>query len=65
MDSLFVPYSLINIDNSFFESGDIDDVLLFDRHRILEFVKHTEFYNELKSKKIIEKCLNTRVNFIN
>ncbi len=55
--ALFVPYSLSNI-NSFFQSDDIiKDRIIFDRKRILEFLPDINFFNDLQSKDIINKCI--------
>jgi hypothetical protein len=56
--SLFIPYSLINYDNStFFEHHEFgESILLFERKRILSLIKNDSIYNTLKSKELVEKC---------
>jgi hypothetical protein len=55
--ALFVPYSLSNND-SFSQSDDIiQDRIIFDRKRILEFLPDINFFNDLQSKNIINKCI--------
>ncbi len=57
--TLFIPYSLSNSSNTFYQSDEINDgTLIFDRKRILDNIDNTDFLEWLNSKKIIEKCIN-------
>jgi hypothetical protein len=57
--TLFIPYSLINVrDKKFYHSDYIeDDFLIFERKRILEFY-NDEAFNTSESIKIVEQCIN-------
>ena len=57
--TLFIPYSLINPKNGYFYHSDYieEDCLLFERLRILYLTKDTDIFNQLQSKKIVEKCI--------
>ncbi|MCP4763180.1 MAG: hypothetical protein GY870_15510 [archaeon] len=55
--SLFIPYALSKVSYTFYQTNKINQTLLFDRKRILDNIKDTEFLNELKAKIIVEKCI--------
>lgn len=56
--SMFIPYSLTSSSNNgFFESYNLNNRLVFERKRILENIKDLAFFNNLKSKEIVEKCV--------
>lgn len=57
--SLFIPYSLINYNNSnFFEHHEFGvPILLFERKRILSLIGDENVLSFLSSKELIEKCL--------
>jgi len=58
--SLFIPYSLINYNNSaFFEHHEFgESILLFERKRILSLIDNENIYNNLNSKELVEKCIS-------
>lgn len=58
--SLFIPYSLINYNNSeFFEHHEFGEpILLFERKRILSLISDEGILNTLSSKELIEKCIS-------
>jgi hypothetical protein len=60
LHSLFIPYSLINYNNStFYEHHEFGDpILLFERKRILSLIEDEGIINNLKSKELIERCIN-------
>jgi hypothetical protein len=60
--SIFIPYDLNTSTNSFFQTGDICKVLVFDRRRILEYIKDSSVFNKLTSSKIVEQCINYRLD---
>jgi len=57
--SLFIPYSLINYNNStFFEHHEFGEpILLFERKRILSLIKDENIYNRLNSNELIDRCI--------
>lgn len=57
--SLFIPYSLINYNNStFFEHHEFGEpILLFERKRILSLINDENIINSLSSKDLVEKCI--------
>lgn len=57
--SLFIPYSLINYNNSnFFEHHEFGEpILLFERKRILSLINDGNVINTLLSKDLIEQCV--------
>ncbi len=57
--SIFLPYSLINYNNStFYEHHEFGEpILLFERKRILSLLEECSFYNQLESKNLVEKCI--------
>ena len=57
--SLFIPYSLINYnDSNFYEHHEFgESVLLFERKRILTLIANCDFYNTLNTSELIEKCI--------
>jgi hypothetical protein len=57
--ALFVPYSLINFqDSDFYQADELGtDTLLFERKRILNFIDDTTFFNSLLSKKLVDNCI--------
>jgi hypothetical protein len=58
--SLFIPYSLINYNNStFYEHHEFgESILLFERKRILSLIKDDNILNDFNSKILIDKCIN-------
>jgi len=57
--TLFIPYSLINYnDSNFYEHHEFgESVLLFERKRILALIANCDFYNTLNTSELIEKCV--------
>jgi hypothetical protein len=57
--AFFIPYSLINYqDSDFYESDELTvDTLLFERKRILNFLIDEDIFDGFNCKKIIEKCM--------
>jgi hypothetical protein len=60
LHSLFIPYSLINYNNStFYEHHEFgESILLFERKRILSLIEDEDILNEFNSKALIDKCIN-------
>ncbi len=58
--SLFIPYSLINYNKStFFEHHEFgENILIFERKRILSLIKNENIYNTLRSAEFIERCID-------
>lgn len=56
--AMFIPYALINYqDSDFHQADEITDTLLFERKRILNYVTDTTFFNALNSKVLVDKCI--------
>lgn len=55
--SMFIPYALGKNSSEFYQSDEIDNKLLFERKRILDYIKETEFFYELDSNQLIEYCI--------
>jgi hypothetical protein len=64
--SLFIPYSLINYnDSAFFEHHEFgESILLFERKRILSLIDSKNIYNTLNSKELVEKCIAFEENIV-
>ncbi|MDR1897316.1 MAG: hypothetical protein LBR10_11060 [Prevotellaceae bacterium] len=64
--SLFIPYSLINYNDSvFFEHHEFGEpVLLFERKRILSLIEDKNIYDTLNTKELIEKCVTFEENIV-
>ena len=58
--AMFIPYALIRDSSSFYQSDEVD-CLLFERLRILENIKDTNFFNSLETKKIVNECIKHSV----
>ncbi|MCF6224196.1 MAG: hypothetical protein L3J34_10765 [Flavobacteriaceae bacterium] len=56
--SMFIPYGLTSNDNEgFLESDKLTNRLVFERKRIIENIQNLDFFNSLKSKEIVERCI--------
>ncbi len=57
--SLFIPYSLINYNNStFYEHHEFGEpILLFERKRILSLIKDENIFNTLNTVEFINRCI--------
>lgn len=57
--TLFIPSSLININEQKFYNSDYieNDYLIFERKRIVSLLRDNNVINSLSSKELIEKCL--------
>jgi hypothetical protein len=66
MHSLFIPYSLINYNDSmFFEHHEFGEpTLLFERKRILSLINNVNIYSTLNSKELIEKCIGFKEDIV-
>ncbi|AWL79418.1 hypothetical protein [Capnocytophaga canimorsus] len=64
--SLFIPYSLINYNKSnFYEHHEFgESILLFERKRILSLVSNIDIFNSLKSKNLVEYCINYQESIV-
>ena len=54
---MFIPYALARDSNSFFQSDELDNRLLFERKRILDNITDTTFFDNLDSKQLIDCCI--------
>lgn len=57
--TIFIPYSLINYNNSMFYEHHMfsSDLLIFERKRIISLIDDENIFNQLNSKFLVEKCL--------
>lgn len=56
--TMFVPYSLVSYNKStFFRNDEIDNRLIFERKRILNYIFNTDFFENLESNLLVEKCI--------
>jgi hypothetical protein len=64
--SLFIPYSLINYnDSNFYEHHEFGEpVLLFERKRILSLIFDDSVYNSLNTKELVEKCISFKESIV-
>jgi hypothetical protein len=58
--SIFIPYSLINYQNStFYEHHEFGEAtLIFERQRILSLIKNDDIFNKFNSKALVEKSIS-------
>lgn len=63
--TLFIPSSLINIDEQKFYHSDYieNDYLIFERKRMVSLLKDNDVLNKLDSNRLIEKCLEDRSEY--
>ena len=66
LHAFFIPYSLINYQNSdFYQADEISiPTLLFERKRILNYITDTSFFGELSSKQLVDKCIEYEEDII-
>ncbi|MCF6268081.1 MAG: hypothetical protein L3J41_00020 [Melioribacteraceae bacterium] len=63
--TLFIPYALSNKDGRFYQSKDIaTPTLVFERIRIMQYVKAIDFNTDFQSKQIIEKCIDYQEDIV-
>lgn len=66
IQSLFIPYSLIDYNQSrFYSSDEIEEgCLVFERKRLIEYFDAEDEFNNLDSKQIIQKCLLVKEDIV-
>lgn len=58
LHTMFLPFSLVDHGKKiFFRNDELSDKLVFDRFRILNYITETVFFNDLKSKILVDKCI--------
>jgi len=64
--ALFIPYSLINYSvNKFYQSDEVENNrMVFERKRLIEYFKEEDVFNNLDSKKLIEKCIDYQEDIV-
>lgn len=62
--ALFIPYSLSNPDNSFYQDDEIRDKLIFCRKRIIEHSGDAVFFEELNSFAAVNKCIELEEDIV-
>ena len=62
--AMFVPVAL-NRTTTFYQSDEVvNGTLLFERSRILEFIGDAGFFDGLKSKQIVDRCINYQEDLV-
>lgn len=63
--TMFIPYSLISHQKSTFSRNDeINERLIFERKRILNYLIELDFFEDFESKILVDKCINYLENII-
>lgn len=56
--SLFIPFNLVSHNrNTFYRNDELENGLIFERKRILNYLSHTDFFNTFESKLLVEECI--------
>lgn len=56
--SMFIPYNLVSYNKvTFFRNDEIDNRLIFERKRILNYIFDTDFFETYDSKILVDSCL--------
>lgn len=56
--TMFIPFNIISFNkNFFFRNDEIDNRLIFDRKRIMNYIYTTDFFETYNSKTLVDKCL--------
>jgi len=58
IQTMFIPYALVKNSNTFYNSGELDDTLLFERFRIIECISEDIFFRNLNTSNIINECIS-------
>lgn len=66
IQSLFIPYSLIDYKESkYYSSDDIEEgCLMFERKRLIDYFEEEDFFNDLKSKKLVDECIKVTEDLV-
>lgn len=65
INALFVPYAWSNSEETFHESKDIaNQLLVFDRKRIIDQISNLDFYDKMNVKKIVEEALKIQEELV-
>ncbi len=58
LHSMFIPYSLVTyLKSVFFRNDEIDNRLIFERKRILNYLNDLTFFHELDARVLVDKCI--------
>lgn len=56
--SMFIPFNLVSYNKTlFFSNDEIDNRLIFERKRILNYIFDADFFEGYHSKKLVDKCI--------
>lgn len=56
--TMFIPFNLISYNKTnFFKNDEIDNRLIFERKRILNYIFDTDFFETFESKILVENCI--------
>ncbi len=56
--SMFIPYNLVSYSKViFFRNDEIDNRLIFERKRILNYITNTDFFETFQSKTLVDSCI--------
>jgi len=59
--SMFIPYSLINIENKFYQRDRISNVLFFERKRIIEQLDNVDFFESFESFSLVNELIKNKI----
>ncbi|TCD01223.1 hypothetical protein [Pedobacter psychroterrae] len=58
LHSMFIPYSLVSyLKPIFFRNDEIDNRLIFERKRILNYLNDLTFFQDMETRILIDKCI--------
>lgn len=56
--SMFIPYNLVSYNKvTFFRNDEINNRLIFERKRILNYITNTDFFETFQSKTLVDSCI--------
>jgi hypothetical protein len=62
--TMFIPYSLMSNNETFYQNDEIPNSLLFERGRILEQIRQFDFLDSFDSMKLVNKCLEVEEDIV-
>ncbi|MDM1377710.1 hypothetical protein [Myroides marinus] len=63
--SMFIPYNLVSYNKkTFFANDEIDNRLIFERKRIMNYIHDTDFFKQYESKTLVDKCIEIEEDIV-